>query len=160
VAHHIHVPAQILLAEKYHVPCIVLIRNPLDTITSTIVVDEQQSCQLALLSYIAFYKRILPIRHRIIIAFFNEVISDFGSIIEKTNICYNTRFNYGVITPHIKNLIYNKLKKINAQDATQIPSNIAIPTEEKEKRKHTIKKQVQQHPLLQKAENVYHAFEE
>ena len=40
ISHHLHVPAQVLLAVQYQIPTIVVIRNPLDAVTSLLILKK------------------------------------------------------------------------------------------------------------------------
>ena len=58
IAHHMHVPAQILRAVHWKIPTIVLIRNPKDAVVSLVMYDRQISINQALQCYVSFYKAI------------------------------------------------------------------------------------------------------
>src|SRR5690606_7043317 len=59
VAHHIHSPVQIYLSNKYQLPCLIMIRNPLDSVSSIVIVDGKLSITTALRYYIFYYKELL-----------------------------------------------------------------------------------------------------
>ena len=60
IAHHMHVPAQIIRAAHFKIPTIVLIRNPTDSVISFVIRDTKISIEQALKCYISFYEKIYP----------------------------------------------------------------------------------------------------
>ncbi len=59
MANHIHVPMQVFKAVEMGVPCLVLIRQPIEALSSLMIVDSDLSVSIAVRSYINFYERIL-----------------------------------------------------------------------------------------------------
>ncbi|PQJ35077.1 hypothetical protein BSZ35_11145 [Salinibacter sp. 10B] len=105
VAHHNHAPAPILDAVDRGVPTIVLVRDPVEAVVSfralqlqNSVVSETRSSLLAishlvqLRAWIAFYERIEPVREHVVVAPFEVVIDDFGTVIEALNRQFGTTF--------------------------------------------------------------------
>src|SRR5690606_3500081 len=59
IAHHIHSPSQIYFSKTYQIPCLIMVRNPLDSIASMVIVDGKISVTVAIKYYIAYYKQLL-----------------------------------------------------------------------------------------------------
>jgi hypothetical protein len=92
VAHHVHAPAQLKAAVRWHIPALVLIRRPEDAIVSYLIREPDLPMHLALGSYIRFYRPLLPLRDRLVVATFEQVVNDFGNVIARVNDAYGTRF--------------------------------------------------------------------
>lgn len=92
VAHHLHSPMQVVWAVRWCVPCLVLLRNPDDAVSSLIVRHPYIGARLAYEAYARFYERIVPIVDHCVLGPFGSVTSDFGSIIEAMNRRYGTGF--------------------------------------------------------------------
>ena len=100
IAHHMHVPAQIIKAVQKKIPTIVLIRNPKDAVVSLVMYDSRISLAQALKCYISFYQTIYIYRAKYVVARFEEVINNYSNVIDKTNHKFRTDF----ITPAHDNL--------------------------------------------------------
>jgi len=93
VSHHMHAPAQVIVAARRNLPTLILIRKPSDAILSWIGRFPNQSLAQALKYYIRYYKAILPLSDTYVLATFDDVTSDFGKVIDKINRKFNTNFN-------------------------------------------------------------------
>ncbi|MFK5949766.1 MAG: hypothetical protein QM500_13465, partial [Methylococcales bacterium] len=93
IAHHLHVPSQILQASKLEIPTIVLIREPVAAICSFVIREPHISLKAALNDYITFYNTITPVKESFVIAKFEDVTSDYGKIINEVNIKFGTNFS-------------------------------------------------------------------
>jgi hypothetical protein len=116
ISHHMHVPAQIIRASHWGIPAIVLVRNPKDAVASYIMRKPELSIRDALNCYTRFYKSVYPYRNDYITATFEEIISDFSSIICRVNSKFNTKFVES--TPKDSDLekIFRKIDSIESRD--------------------------------------------
>lgn len=100
IATHMHSPAQVLLAVRWKIPTLVLIRHPDDAVVSFPALavqlnkhglaDASESFMAAQISYwtqryTQFYTSLLPVRDKIVVADFSETTSDFGAVVERLN---------------------------------------------------------------------------
>jgi hypothetical protein len=88
LAHHLHAPAQLVEAARRKVPGLLLIREPQGAILSQLVREPGIALRDALIAYARFYDRLLPYLDRLVVADFETVTQDFGSVIRRLN----TRF--------------------------------------------------------------------
>lgn len=93
IAHHRHVPAQVLGAAKLRIPTLVLIRNPDDAVISLVIRQPAMSLRQALKDYVRFYERIRPFSEHFVCATFEEATSDFGRVIQRVNDHFGTTFD-------------------------------------------------------------------
>ena len=92
IAHHLHVPAQVIRAARWQIPTLVLIRKPKDAILS-LAIRDPISVDQALRYYISFYETVAALRDAYVLALFEEVISDYGMVIERVNAKFGTTFS-------------------------------------------------------------------
>jgi hypothetical protein len=93
IGHHVHSIGNVARALRYHIPTIVLIRNPLDAVTSFVVGSTIGGVDYAIEWYLMFYRWVEPRMDLMVIAEFNTVIGDFNSIIRQVDQKYNVNFN-------------------------------------------------------------------
>lgn len=92
IADHTHMPAQAIEGVRRGIPTLVLIRRAEDAIVSLLIRNPELGAAPALRGYLRFYEPLLPVRDGIVVARFEEVVGDFGSVIERVNERFRTRF--------------------------------------------------------------------
>ncbi len=92
LAHHLHAPAQLIEAVRRDIPALVLIREPQGAVLSQLVREPHVALPDALLAYSRFYARIYPFRAGFVVADFDEVTGDFGSVIRRFNARFGTSY--------------------------------------------------------------------
>lgn len=112
LAHHLHAPAQIIRAVQWQIPSLVVIRNPEDAVLSMIVFSSFPAKDL-LEAYYLFYKSVLPYSHGFVCATFDEITTDYGSIIQKINERFGTNFD---VFKHTKENLDRCFQVIDAKD--------------------------------------------
>jgi hypothetical protein len=93
VAHHLHVPAQVMLAARWRIPTLVLMRKPTDAVLSWTIREPRVSVQQALKYYVSFHEKIAEYRHAFVVGLFEEVTQDYGAVLERVNARFGTRFS-------------------------------------------------------------------
>lgn len=91
-AHHLHSPAQVVFGVRNRIPTLVLIRKPDDAVIAAKLVMPFLTLTQILRAYNRFYQHIRPYRQSIVVATFEEVVSDFGAVIDRLNVFYGTQF--------------------------------------------------------------------
>lgn len=92
LAHHLHAPAQVIRAVRWKLPCLVLIRQPVDAALSLVIRDPRISLRQALLHYISFYETSAKYSDGFVLASFEQVTVDYGTVIERVNERFGTGF--------------------------------------------------------------------
>ncbi len=156
-AHHMHAPLQVTKAIDYGIPCVVLIRNPLDAIASVLVVDRTLSTRFAIQSYINFYERVWPVRDSIVLSDFEATTKYPHQVVERVNQRYGTSFRMEPITPEVRDTIFNQLKETQ-KELNQPEHLVAIPTMAKAQIKQDVLQELADHPLLPTAHLLYQRF--
>jgi hypothetical protein len=106
IAHHNHVPAPVLTAVKNDLPTLVLIRDPVEAVISNrglqlqigAVEDKPMpmhvTFEMHLQGWLSFYRTVERVKDRVVIAPFEDVIDDFGLIIDRVNTRFGTNFDH------------------------------------------------------------------
>ena len=92
IAHHLHVPAQVVQAARWQIPTLVLIRRPRDAVLSFALWDPI-SVDQALRYYVSFYETVEKYRDSYVLGLFEEVTEDFGQVIKRMNDKFGTAFS-------------------------------------------------------------------
>jgi hypothetical protein len=92
IAHHLHVPAQVIRAARWQIPTLVLIRKPRDAVLS-LVVRDPISIDQALKYYLSFYETVEKYRDAYVLGLFEEVTEDYGEVIRRINDKFGTTFS-------------------------------------------------------------------
>ena len=92
IAHHTHTPAQVLAAVRRRAPTLVLIRRPEDAVLSHVVHSPELTPAVSLRGYVRFHEPLLPHRDGFVVATFEQVVTDFGGVIERVNERFGTTF--------------------------------------------------------------------
>jgi hypothetical protein len=96
LAHHLHVPAQVIRATKLGLPCLVLIRHPVDSIASITSRFQKEltveGVGWAYKDYAYYYDSIIDLRDHFVAAEFQEVVTNFPAVIDRVNQRFGTNF--------------------------------------------------------------------
>jgi hypothetical protein len=92
IAHHLHVPAQVVRAARWQIPTLVLIRRPRDAVLS-LAIRDPISVDQALKYYLSFYETVEKYRDAYVLGLFEEVTEDFGQVIKRINDKFETTFS-------------------------------------------------------------------
>jgi hypothetical protein len=92
VSSHVHTPSQVKAAVGQRFPTVVVIRRPLDVITSLLIAAPHVRFDSAIKEYTHHHRQILPYRDRFVVGSFDQVTSDFGEVTERINSHFGTSF--------------------------------------------------------------------
>jgi len=92
IAHHLHVPAQIMRAARFDIPTLVLIREPESVVRSMMLRHGFLRPADALRGYAMYYRKILAYRDSFVAARFEDVIDTLDRVIEHVNWRFGTEF--------------------------------------------------------------------
>jgi hypothetical protein len=92
IAHHLHVPAQVVRASRWQIPTLVVIRRPRDAVLSFALWDPI-SVDQALRYYVSFYETVEKCRDGYVLGLFEEITQDFGQVIKRINDKFGTAFS-------------------------------------------------------------------
>ncbi len=159
IAHHFHVPAQVVRAARLRIPTLVLLRRPRDAVLS-FVIWNPISVDQALRYYISFYETAEKYRDAYVLGLFEEVTEDFGRVIGRINDKFGTTFsqfrqdeeNVNKVFAGIESHTRNRFDKALWERKVQRPSAM------REKMKHEMEYDLEnpkRRRLIVRAEAVY-----
>jgi hypothetical protein len=136
IAHHRHLAGQVRYCVKKKIPTMVLIRDPIDACVSLIMREPFLTPRASLRMYLAFYEPLLSVMDHVVIAGFEDVISDFSNVIRKVNEKFDCSYGLYENDRESDAEIFQKIKNLPYEE-TRL--SICIPTEEKEPEKVRLK---------------------
>ena len=92
IAHHLHAPGHAIAALRRGVPTLVVIRHPDEAVPEFAVSKPNLSVRAILRGYVRFHEPLLPYRWGFVTARFEDVLSDFTSVIRRINERFGTTF--------------------------------------------------------------------
>ncbi len=108
VASHTHAPAQVKRSIRRGLPTLVVIREPEEAAKAVISVWLDIPPRLALGWYLMFYREILDLLPDLVLATFQEVTGDFGSVVNRINARFGSRFQSVQHTPELTAAVFNR----------------------------------------------------
>lgn len=158
IAHHIHKQSQFLIARKYNIPGILLIRKPTDCITSLLLRQPRYDPSTLFKGYHFLYNSLKNL-NSFIVGDFGNVLNNYGSIIQQVNAKFECNFEVYIKNDaneeKVKEIIYNQDELVGAKDYKQ---RVAYPNPEREKTSSEVKEillQKKYYDLNQKCTEVY-----
>jgi hypothetical protein len=160
VAEHTHMPAQVIEATRRGIPALVLIRRPREAVVSFLIYFPDRSARSAVHGYLRFYEPLLRLRSRIVVATFDEVVTDLGAPIERVNQRFGTSFHPFVHSPENLARIRGEIDADHAErgdSPERAERRLARPTETREAMKAAVAREYELAPehLRRRAERVY-----
>lgn len=146
MAHHLHLPINVILAAKRNIPCLVLIRHPAECVLSLAVSYLKSDVRQALKEYVRFYKQIRLFRENYVVASFEEVTDNFGFVIRKVNHKFGTDFReFRHTAENVKRCFSRiELTTLMADNTSNINELIASrPSRYRDKLKYQLKKELE-----------------
>lgn len=113
IAHHHHCSAQFALAVQHDVPAVLVIRQPQEAIRSHLTFFPWMPAHQAVRQYLTFHSEVEIYRERLVVAPFDLVTSDFGSVVDAVNDKFGKTFRRFVHTPAAANEIREQLRTEN-----------------------------------------------
>ncbi len=114
VASHLHIPVLAIQAARLNVPCLALVRHPVDAITSLTsrggIEFSVGGLAWALRDYAYFYESILPYKDHYVVANFKDVVTDYRAVMQRLNTKFGTDFDIPANDSEAAQALVNKNK--------------------------------------------------
>jgi hypothetical protein len=124
IAHHLHIPAQIIQAVQWNIPTLVLIRDPKNAVASMVLREPEMSVLQGLKNYIFFYESISILQKGFVVAIFEDVIRDYSQIINSLNMRFSTNFQLFLHTNTSQNKVFDIIETFDSNSLkTSRPNN-------------------------------------
>lgn len=148
---HRHSSIFLKRAAVHCIPSILTIRNPLDSISSLLVMDSQLGVRPALESYIQFYSNFKKSDNSFVIAPFVELIVNPDKFISELNTKYTLNLSLsGLKGEGLKSFILTKSQRSNSH-----AHQSAYPNEQKESMKRQLKSKIKSDGKFELARSIY-----
>jgi hypothetical protein len=161
MAHHVHAPAQVLRGVCMNIPTLVLIRRPLDAVTSLLVFTPRIPVSSALRAYHSFYTTVFPYRAGFVAATFEEAIEHLDQVVERLNQRFSTDFVVPKLSTEDRDSIFQAIDGTNSRAYGNLAERTGRPSSDRDLAKRAARSRIQ-HPryqaLLGAADRVYHEF--
>ncbi len=115
VAHHLHVPAQLLRAHRLGIPALLLIRRPEEAVASFLVFQQSSEVDLYLRAYIRFHRPLRRLADDLVVADFSTITQNTNAVIRALNRKYSRSFNLLAPDKENEQRIFARLKEVNEQ---------------------------------------------
>lgn len=161
IAHHLHSLGQVKRAVRLAIPTLVLTRQPKCAVLSLAIRRGIADVESPLIEYAEYYEGVAELGDSVLVADFQEVIDDYGSVIRRVNHRFGTSFVEFEHTPEQLEEAYRLVdeQEIAQTGADQMRStHVARPTVDREQLKTKLLPLLEQarvQRLLQSAENAY-----
>lgn len=157
VGHHLHVAAHVAYAVKHSIPCLVVVRQPVDCIASLLVMRKGGDPASLLKDYIDFSKVVLDYSDKVIIADFDQITKEgVGSAICRVNEKFGTSFLVPEHSVKEREWVEEQVRNWNEAYSGGDEEKLSMPTAAKKERKALMLAKIEQEPvLLQKANEYY-----
>lgn len=144
VGHHLHVAAHVKYAASHGIPCLVIIRNPLDCVASRMVMKKGGDPRAIVLDYIDFYKTVERLINSVIIVDFEDVVSEgLGGAIGDVNMKFATNFSQPDGSDAEKRWVEQQVRKWNLEKSDGDVERLSIPSDAKKVKALEMKKLIQ-----------------
>ncbi len=163
IAHHIHMPAQVIRAAHWGIPILLLVRKPTDAALSWVVREPEVPIRQALKHYVSFYEKVAEYHDAFVVGFFEEVTRDYGMVLERVNAKFGTGFSSFVHSEDNVRCVFDRIEELHrAKRGGRLDEKvIAHPSVVKAELKDALRKELdapEVRELTAQAEAVYERF--
>jgi hypothetical protein len=113
VAHHHHMPAQVIRASQLGIPTLLLARKPTDAALSLVLREPGVPIRQALKHYVSFYEKAAEHRDALVVGFFEEVTRDYGTVLERVNAKFGTEFSTFVHSEENVKSVFDHIEEVH-----------------------------------------------
>lgn len=163
VGRHLHGAPHVLRAVRLGLPTVVLIRQPVDAVSSYLVRRPTLTPDDALVEYLDFYQTAWRVRDGFVVGLFDRVVADFGAVITDVNQRFGTSFAPYRPTAESQAAAFALVEEMNRLECggKVVETHIGRPSAEREDRKREIRTRMQQprtRALLRESEYLFDSY--
>lgn len=165
VARHLHGAGHVMEGIRRGVPVLVVCRNPRDSVTSQVIRHPETTLAQALRQWVSFHKPLMGCLDQFVVASFDEITANFGSVIERINQKFGTDFALFDHTEENVEKVFRRVDEMDRQDigrrADDPAATTARPTASREQAKKKLRQELSNPvlaPMLGLAVETFEAF--
>jgi hypothetical protein len=156
-------PAQVIRAARWGIPTVLLLRKPTDAALSWVIREPAVPIRQALKHYVSFYEKAAEYRDAFVVGFFEEVIRDYGTVLERVNARFGTGFSSFVHSEDNVKCVFDRIEEMHrAKRGGRLDEKaIAHPSAVKAGLKEALRKELEApevRKLAARAEAVYDSY--
>jgi hypothetical protein len=163
-SHHMHAPANILLAVRYQLPTVLLIRTPVDAVLSEVIREPRKRLRRGLLEWNSFYGTVLPVLDRVVVADFATVTTDYSVVIEEVNRRFGTSFAPYRNSSESDEAVFASIEaraRSRGKTGSRLETQVPRPSKERAERKTALVAELDRpeiRALVERAESLYSEY--
>jgi len=164
IARHLHATAQLLLAARYGVAALLVVRRVPDPVLSVVVREPYLTVARALRWYVDFHEALLAHRSAFECAAFDQVTTHYGDVIDRVNRRYGTSFRRYEGGEAAEALVRARIEDMERQDSGEVDVRetfVARPSPLRDRLKEELRPQYEAAALAglrRAAEDLYREF--
>jgi hypothetical protein len=137
---HLHGAPHLLRAKRLGIPAIALVRAPESAVPSYLVRRAGLHAEDALVEYLDFYRTAWAARDAFVVGLFDEVTTDFGSVIDRVNARFGTSFDRYEATPANEAAAFELVEEMNRLECRGevLETHVGRPSTERDALKQEI----------------------
>lgn len=162
---HLHGAPHLLRAKRLGVPAIALVRAPEDAVPSYLIRRAGLHAEDALVEYVDFYRTAWRARDAFVVGLFDDVTSDFGTVVDRVNQRFGTSFVRYEATPANEAAAFELVEEMNRLEmrGEVVESHVGRPSAERDARKAAIASSLERpraRRLLARAQDLHQQYVE
>lgn len=159
IAHHAHVPGQVLEALHARIPTAVVIRPPVDAVASYLVFSGGRvSARVALWAYTRFHDRLRAVAGELTVCGFEELTASPEVLVARLNNRFGTSFAAAELASDDRAAVLGELRDRAIELGGDVVTQQSAPSESRERLKHRARTQVLEASGLDRAEQAFGAL--
>jgi hypothetical protein len=137
---HLHGAPHVLRAVRMGLPTVVLVRDPVDAVSSYLIRRPTLTPARAVTEYLDFYETAWPARHGFVVGLFDQVVNDFGAVLAMVNARFGTSFREFTTTPEAVQATMARVEELNRLECKGelVETHVGRPSSEREDRKSQV----------------------
>lgn len=160
VASHHHSPGQVGRAVALGVPTLVVVRPPLQAVTSQLVGVPDLSPGLCLWAYERFHAGVWKLRQDVTVATFEQVTERYWEVVDRFADHHGLALEAAPLSDDERTTIFHTIKWLNQQDRRQDARMAARPSADRQPLQDAVRPTVEAHARLPQAHAWYERFAE
>jgi len=140
IGRRLHGAPHLLRAARLGVPAVLLIRRPEDAVASYLIRRPTLSAEDALLEYLDMYRTAWKARDSFVVGSFDQVVTDFGAVIEAVNARFGTQFARYEATDANEQRAFAIVEEMNRRECRGevVETHVGRPSAERAERKQQV----------------------
>ena len=162
IASHAHHIGQIKLAIRRGIPCVVVVRPPLETLASYLIAGPHCRPKDVFREYAIYYKQLLNLTHGISVVGFDQLTSDLPRVAERISRRWGTSLPIYDVSENDKAMIFEQIERVHGRNHPRAPfeRGVARPSPDRNELNIEIRSLLLQEKYRKEMDRCQKVFEE